>query len=76
MANTWDTPLMVSSRWRTTQSAKVRSSIGDVFWPSLHMPMIMICPMIDEIGANCGLTLSGSLSEASASRSATTWRAW
>ena len=73
MTITCETPGMVSRRWRTTQSAAVRSSIGDVSPPAV-MPTIMIWPMMDEIGISCGLTDGGSVSVASAKRSATICR--
>ena len=69
------TPGIVSSRCRTTQSASVRTSIGGVVPSWLYMPTIMICPMIDEIGANSGLTDSGSRSRTMAIRSLTICRA-
>ena len=66
---------MVSSRWRTVQSAMLRMSIGAVLPSSLERPMSMISPMIEEIGPMIGVTPFGNFSAASCSRSCTSWRA-
>ena len=70
---TCDTPGTAKSRWRTSQSAIVRSSIG-VVSPVLFMPTSMISPMIEVIGAMTGRASSGSRSRTSCSFSETICR--
>ena len=69
---TCETPGIVSSLGRTTQSASSRSRIGDSV--SLDTAISMISPMIEEIGAICGEMFSGSCSRTSARRSVTCCR--
>ena len=57
---TWATPGMVSSRGRITQSTTSRTSMGLAASPATAISMIS--PMIEVIGAICGLTLRGSCS--------------
>ena len=71
---TCDTPATASSRRRTIVSATVRSVSGSS--ASDEIAKNRISPMIDEIGARIGRsTCGGRLPLASASFSATTWRA-
>ena len=74
IVTTWATPGIVRSRCRTTQSARVRTSIGGVWSFSLHMPTCMTCPMIEAIGANCGRMPFGIRSSATAIFSVTICR--
>ncbi|MNX72515.1 hypothetical protein D3C86_1038710 [compost metagenome] len=72
MLTTWATPGMVNRRWRTTQSAQVRTSIGSMV--SELMPISMISPMIEAMGPMAGVTVSGRRSLAIWSFSETIWR--
>ena len=72
MGMTWAMPGMVSRRGRITQSTTSRTSMG--LASSLATAISMISPMIEVIGAICGLTLRGSCSRTTLSRSVTCWR--
>ncbi|MNC84542.1 hypothetical protein D3C83_00980 [compost metagenome] len=74
MGVTCETPGTASSRRLTTVSATVRSVSGSAF--SDVNAKNRISPMIDEIGASTGRsTCGGSAPAATASFSATSWRA-
>ena len=70
---TCDTPVTASRRWRTSQSAIVRSSMGVVL-PLACMPTSRISPMIEVIGAMTGWASSGNRSRTSWSFSETICR--
>ena len=74
MAMTWDTPEMVSSRGRSTQSAYSRTCMGLIFAGSPCSATSMISPMMEEMGPIWGITPSGNCSFTSPRRSATCWR--
>ena len=58
MGMTCDTPLMLNKRGRTTQSAKLRTSIGDAA-PSEVIATNRISPIMELIGDICGTISAG-----------------
>ena len=52
MIITCETPATPSRRGRTTQSARDRSSIGEVVW--LVIEISMISPIVEEMGPSTG----------------------